>query len=315
MKAVIINAYGPSSVLRLAEVAQPAIAPGRVLVKVHYTSVNPIELLQRSGKFRIPLVNGFPRILGSDFSGVVAAVGQGVSAFRPGDSVYGMRSTTEGGAYAEYVSVKPNQLASMPANFSYAEAAGLPLVTLTTWQAMLGLAKFTAGQSVLINGASGGVGVYAAQLIKALGGRVTASCSYRNEALVRSLGADKVLDYTKVSIPDLGQTFDVFYDIFGNFSFGAVSHLLSSAGTYVTTIPTVNNFVTHGRSWFTKKKGKVVVVRPDGKQLEQIKTMCEQGQIKPIIDSTFDLSEMPQAHERISTKRAQGKVVIKVSDI
>lgn len=315
MKAVIINNYGEPSELKLADIPKPEIKPGRILVRVLYTSVNPIELLQRSGKFKLPIGSGLPRVLGSDFSGVVSAVGDGVTGFQPGDKVYGMRSTIEGGAYAEYVSVKPSQMTHMPSNYSFEEAAGIPLVALTTWQAVVGLAGFEAGQNVLVNGASGGVGVYAVQLIKALGGHVTATCSYRNEELVKSLGADVVLDYTKISIVDLGKQFDIFYDAFGNFSLGQVEHLLTPQGTYVTTIPGVKNFVTHGLSWLSKKKGKVVVVRPNGQQLDRIKTMCEEGQIKPIIDSTFDLSEMPQAHERIRTKRAKGKVVVKVSDI
>ncbi|MEQ8715313.1 MAG: NAD(P)-dependent alcohol dehydrogenase [Cyclobacteriaceae bacterium] len=314
MKAVVINRYGEPSELRLVEVPKPVLKAGRILVKVRYTSVNPIELLQRAGKFKIPVGNGFPRILGSDFSGVVSEVGDGVTAFRPGDKVFGMRSTIEGGAYAEYVSVKSSQLSLMPGNFSFEEVAGLPLVALTTWQAVVGLARFKAGQTVLVNGASGGVGVYAVQLIKALGGHVTAVCSYRNEELVKSLGADVVLDYTKISIVDLGKHFDIYYDAHGNYSLGEVAHLLNKSGTYVSTIPSVKNFATHGLIMFSRKKGKVVVVKPNAQQLERIKTMCEEGQIKPIIDSTFDLSEMPQAHERIRTKRATGKVVIKVSD-
>jgi NADPH:quinone reductase-like Zn-dependent oxidoreductase len=315
MKAVVINSYGESSELKIADVPKPATKSGRILVKVLYTSVNPIELLQRAGKFKIPVIDGLPRILGSDFSGVISEVGTSVKAFKTGDKVYGMRSTIEGGAYAEYVSVQPTQLSQMPANYSFEEAAGLPLVALTTWQAVVGLANFKAGQTVLVNGASGGVGVYAVQLIKALGGHVTATCSYRNEELVKSLGADVVIDYTKISITDLGNQFDVFYDAYGNFSLGEVEHLLTNSGTYVTTIPNIKNFANHGLSLLRRKKGKVVVVKPNAQQLERIKTMCEQGQIKPIIDSTFDLSEMPQAHERIRTKRAKGKVVIKVSDI
>ncbi|MEQ9301289.1 MAG: NAD(P)-dependent alcohol dehydrogenase [Cyclobacteriaceae bacterium] len=315
MRASVINRYGEPSEFTLSEVPKPQIKAGRILVKVLYTSVNPIELLQRAGKFKIPLASGLPRILGSDFSGVVSQVGDGVTSFKPGDKVFGMRSTFEGGAYAEYVSVKPCQLSPMPSNYSFEEAAGLPLVTLTTWQSVVGLAKFKAGQTVLVNGASGGVGVYAVQLIKALGGHVTATCSYRNKALVKSLGADVVLDYTKISILELGQQFDVFYDAYGNFSLGEVEHLLTKSGTYVSTIPNLKNFTNHGISFLSKKKGKVVVVRPNAQQLERIKTMCEEGQIKPIIDSTFDLSEMPQAHEKIRTKRAKGKVVIKVSDI
>ncbi len=315
MKAVVIDRFGDSSVLNLTEIPKPNLSSDGVLVKVCYTSVNPIELLQRSGKFKFPVGNSFPRILGSDFSGVVSEVGDKVKGFRPGDKVLGMRSTVEGGAYAEYVSAKPGQLSLIPNNFSFAEAAGLPLVTLTTWQAILGQANFKTGQKVLVNGASGGVGVYAVQLIKALGGHVTATCSYRNEHLVKSLGADVVLDYTKVSIVDLGKKFDVFYDVFGNYSLGKVEHLLTDKGTYCSTIPSVKNFLTHGLSFFSRKKGKVVVVRPNAQQLGRIVTMCEEGQIKPIIDSTFDLSEMPQAHERIRTKRAKGKVVIKVADI
>ncbi|MEM8896218.1 MAG: NADP-dependent oxidoreductase, partial [Bacteroidota bacterium] len=250
MKAIVINRYGDSSVLKLEEQPKPELAADRILVKVRYTSVNPIELLQRAGKFKLPVGNSFPRVLGSDFSGVVSEVGQKVSNFKVGDKIFGMRSTVEGGAYAEYVSVKPNQLSLMPSNYSFEEAAGLPLVVLTTWQALVDQAKFKEGQTVLINGASGGVGVYAVQLIKALGGHVTATCSYRNEHLVKSLGADVVLDYTKVSIVDLGKKFDVFYDAYGNYSLGKVEHLLTKKGTYCTTIPNVKNFVTHGLSFF-----------------------------------------------------------------
>lgn len=171
------------------------------------------------------------------------------------------------------------------------------------------------GDHILINGASGGVGVYAVQLAKAFGATVTAVTSDRNIELVKSLGADRVIDYNTIDLLQINEEIDYFYDAYGNYNFHKTKHLLSSSGVYVTTIPKVSHFISSGLTIWANKKAKVVVVKPNGTDLAHIKSMCEEGLIIPIIDSTFALQEMEQAHERLQTKRARGKIIIQVADL
>ncbi len=313
MKAATIRKYGDATVFQTEEVSMPQPKENEVLVHVKYAAVNPIEAMQRKGHLKWLYTKGMPRILGSDFAGVVNKTGTSVSGFKDGDHVFGMLSTLEGGSYAEYVTIREDQLSLAPKNFSPAESAGLPLVCLTTWQALQDLGKMKPGQRILINGASGGVGVYAVQLAKAMGATVTAVTSFRNKDLVEQLGADRVLDYTNCSIVDLNDLYDIFYDVYGNYSIGQIKHLLQKNGSYITTIPSPSNFIDQARTIFSAKKAKVVVVQPNGEQLHKVAKLCEEGKIKPVIDSTFALNEMALAHEKLRTKRAQGKIIIQVA--
>ncbi|MGB5365035.1 MAG: NAD(P)-dependent alcohol dehydrogenase, partial [Polyangiales bacterium] len=202
MRAVLIDRYGGPEVLRLATVPRPVPARGQVLVRTRFIGVNPKDVIVRKGKFQIATGKKFPLIVGHDISGEVVEVGLGADLVK-GDQVYGMINDFAGRAYAEYAAVDCQQLAKAPASIELAVAAAVPLAAQTALQALRDDAQLKAGQTVLINGASGGVGVFAVQIAKILGAHVTAVCSHRNVELVTELGADRVIDYTKIELVDL----------------------------------------------------------------------------------------------------------------
>jgi NADPH:quinone reductase-like Zn-dependent oxidoreductase len=310
MKAVVINRYGNSDVLELAEVNKPTPKTNQVVIKIVCSSINPIEVIRRNGGFKLLEGFTFPKILGSDFSGVVDAIGSNVKSYRVGDEVYGMSDMLKGGSYAEYIAMNASEIHEKPKMFSFSEAAGLPLVCLTTLQSYRKFTSMRPGQSIFINGASGGVGVYAVQLAKAFGMNVTATTSGKNEKFVTDLGADIVIDYTKTDLKDLKTKYDVFYDAFGNYSFAKVKHLLTANGVYISTIPSISNYKDQFITNFTSKKAKVVVVRPNGEDLILLTSLCDNNKVKPIIDSNFRLSEIQLAHEKLQSKRSRGKIII-----
>lgn len=313
MKAIIINAYGGAEVFQIEEMPKPIPSSSEILVRTICTSINPIEVVRRSGKLKLLQGLKFPKILGSDFSGVVVSKGKKVTKYEIGDLVFGMMGTLVGGAYAEYIVAKEKNVAHKPSTFTHAEAAGIPLVGLTSYQAFTKLAKMQSGQHILINGASGGVGVYAVQIARAIGAKVTAVCSYRNVDLMKDLGVDDVIDYTSINLLELKNKFDIFYDAYGNYHFNKVKHLLNPSGTYITTIPSARHFIDQAKTTFMSQKAKVVVVKPNQNDLKKLKSMCEDGSLKPIIDSTFEFHEMQKAHEKLQTKRTRGKIIIKVA--
>lgn len=316
MKAIIINAYGGPDVFQIEEMPKPIPSSSEILVRTMCTSINPIEVVRRSGKLRFLQGLKFPKVLGSDFSGVVVSKGKKVTKYEIGDLVFGMMGTFVGGAYAEYIVAKEKNVSHKPSSFTHEGAAGIPLVSLTSYQAFTKLAKVQTDQHILINGASGGVGVYAVQIAHALGAKVTAVCSYRNVDLMKVLGVNDVIDYTSVNLLELKNKFDVFYDAYGNYHFEKVKHLLKPKGTYITTIPTARHFIDQAKTTFTDQKVKVVVVKPNYEDLKILKSLCDDGSLKPIIDSTFEFHEMQKAHEKLQTKRTRGKIIIKVaSDI
>ena len=187
MKAIIYNSYGKLDVLQYSEnIEKPTIGPGKVLVNIKAAALNPVDCEMRKGMLAFIRSRSFPKIPGSDFAGIIAAVGKGVSGFKEGDEVYGMSKTRIGGSYAEYISISAKEIGHKPANISMEEAASIPLAALTSLQAMRNLANLTSGQSVLINGASGGVGVFALQLGRVIDVKTTAICSFRNVVLVKT---------------------------------------------------------------------------------------------------------------------------------
>jgi NADPH:quinone reductase-like Zn-dependent oxidoreductase len=314
MKAIVINKYGKSDVLVLAEVKKPTIKKNQVLIKIICSSINPIEVIRRKGGFRFLEGFTFPKILGSDFSGIVEAIGSNVKNYKVGDMVFGMSDMLKGGSYAEYIAMNEIEIYKKPENYSHAEAAGLPLVCLTTLQSFRKFTTMTPNQRIFINGASGGVGVYAVQLAKAFSMHVTATTSGKNAAFVKDLGADIVIDYIKSDIKESNTKYDIFYDAFGNYSFDTVKQLLSPNGVYISTIPSISNFTDQILSALSSKKTKVVVVRPNGNDLKLLSSLCANYKVKPIIDSNFKLSEIQLAHEKLQSKRSRGKIIIHHTD-
>lgn len=313
MQAITYHKYGSADVLQLEERPRPAVGRNEVLVRIRAAALNPVDCEIRRGMLRPVSSFGLPRIPGSDFAGEVVETGPGVRHLGSGDPVYGMAPPLSGGAYAGYIALKSDKLASMPKGISFEEAASVPLVALTALQALRDLAHIKAGQEVFIHGGSGGVGTVAIQLAKFFEARVTTSCSYRNTELVRDLGADEVIDYTKQDLTKLEKKYDIYFDVYGNMPFRRVKHLIRPKGRHVTTIISPVNFLTAFRTRMRPgKQARVVVVKSKAADLELIREIIEAGQLKPVVDKTYPLAEAAAAQKYLETKRASGKVVLKV---
>jgi NADPH:quinone reductase-like Zn-dependent oxidoreductase len=320
MKAIVRETYGPPDVLHLADVPLPTVRDGDVLIKVHAASANAGDWhLLRGTPLPFRIVAGLrtPRfkIIGSDIAGCVEAVGRNVTQFRPGDHVFGELSRCGFGAYAEFAVAPEKALALKPASLSFEESAGIPTAGCTALQA-LRKGRIQRGQRVLINGASGGVGTFAVQIAKSFGADVTAVCSPRNLEMVRSIGADHVLDYTKDNFAALGQRYDLIMAANGDRSIWDFKRALTASGTYVMTGGSNRQlmdallfgpFLSMGR----QKLGNLLV-KPNQADLRFLRELCEAGQVKPIIDRRFTLSEVPAAIRYIEDGHARGKVVITV---
>jgi NADPH:quinone reductase-like Zn-dependent oxidoreductase len=320
MKAIIYTKYGSPDVLELKEVEKPTPKDNEVLVKVHAASANPADWhLMRGKPFFVRFETGFPKpkntILGLDIAGRVEAMGSSVTQFQSGDEVFG---STSGGGFAEYVSAPENAIVVKPANCSFEEAAAVPVVAFTALQGLRDKGQIQSGQKVLVNGASGGVGSFAVQIAKSFGAEVTGVCSTRNLDLVRSIGADHVIDYTQEDFTKTGQRYDLIFDAVGNRSAGAYRRALSPNGRCV-----VAGFTTLSHMLFQvmvqgslmsmagrKKIGGMGVAKPNQKDLLAIKELLETGQVVPVIDRQYPLSETADAIRYLEEGHARGKVVI-----
>ena len=319
MKAVVRTRFGTPDVLEIQEVEKPTLEDGQVLVRVRAASLNLgdwhvtrgrpyiirlIGLRQRTPKDRIP---------GGDLAGRVEAVGANVKEFRPGDEVFGMSIRT----LSEYVAVKDVGLVRKPANVTFEQAAAVPIAATTALQGLRDFGALQPGQEVLINGASGGVGTFAVQIAKALGANVTGVCSTKNLDLVRSLGADRVIDYTREDFTKAGHRYDVILDVAGNHSLTAFKRALKPKGAIVLTgqtgrrehsifpflkTPLLKPFVRYRLRTFIAKRKK--------EDLNTLKEYLETGKIKPVVDRTYPLRDVREAMRYIGTLHARGKVVI-----
>jgi NADPH:quinone reductase-like Zn-dependent oxidoreductase len=317
MKAIVQNDYGSPDVLKLAEVAQPAIKDNQVMVRVKAVSINAGDVFaMRGSPWPIRLTAGFPKpknyILGCDMAGVVEAVGSSVTQFRPGDEVYAACS----GALAEYVSVAEDKPALRPVNLTFEQAAAIPTAAITALKGLRDVGKLRTGQKVLINGASGGVGTFAVQIAKALGAEVTGVCSARNVNMVRSLGADDVVDYTREDFTQNGRRYDQILDNVASHSFSDLMRVLTPQGLIVPNSGHSGMgyvFKAFLLSPFLRQLGSMYLAVPYGKDLKQLKEWIETGKIKPVIERTYPLREAPEAFRYLDKEHARGKVVITVA--
>ena len=318
MKAIVYEKYGPPDVLELREVDKPVIKDDEVLIKVHATTVSPLDYKFRSGEvFIARLMSGIrgPRkaILGCEAAGEIEEVGKDVSRFKPGDQVFVDLGPRLGG-YAEYLSCPERCVALKPANMSYEETATLSFGGTTALVFLRNLGKIQSGQRVLINGASGSVGTYAVQLAKHYGTHVTAVCSTSNLEMVKSLGADEVIDYTQDDFTQNGQTYDIIFDAVAKRTFGQCKGSLNAGGIYLATV------ITWGlifRMLWTKmigsKKAKFGIQSAKPGDLDFLKDMAEAGELRAVIDRTYPLAEVAEAHTYAELGHAKGKVVITVA--
>jgi NADPH:quinone reductase-like Zn-dependent oxidoreductase len=310
MKVVEYERFGDESVLSVVERPAPTPGPGQVLVDVAAAALNPKDVLTRGGKMRFFSGRRFPMRVGYDWSGTVRAVGRGVEGLVPGEDVFGMIQAWAGGAVAEQVVVEASQLAKKPAGLSHVQAAAIPLAALTALQALRDDGRLVAGQRVLINGASGGVGTFAVQVGRLLGGHVVAVTSARNAELVRSLGASEVLDYAATSATSVSPPVDVFFDVFGNQRFAACRPALTPTGTWVSTVPRLHVVASQLRSRFSSQRARLVLVRSRRKDLEQLAAWASAGSLQPVIDRVLPMADIAAAQRHLGTRRARGKVVL-----
>ena len=320
MKAIVYTKYGPPDVLQLKEVEKPTPKGDEVLVKVHAAVTNPADWhLMRGTPFFIRFDAGFPKpknqILGSDIAGRVEAVGSNITEFQPGHEVFGDISA---GGFAEYVCAPETTLALKPANLSFEQAAAVPVVAFTALQGLRDKGGIQPGQKVLINGASGGVGTTAVQIAKSFSSEVTGVCSTRNLDMVRSIGADHVIDYTQEDFTKNGQHYDLIFDAVGNRSVSDYKRALSPEGICVIAgFTTLSHFIFQVLilgSWVSrrgsKKIGSMGSAIPNKEDLVFIKELLEAGKVVPVIDRRYPLSEVPEAIRYLEEGHAQGKVVI-----
>jgi NADPH:quinone reductase-like Zn-dependent oxidoreductase len=331
MKAVVLRSYGSADQLEFADADKPVPAHDEVLVRVRATSVNPYDWHHMRGEpvfaraiaptmgLRVPKLT----ILGCDMAGEVEEAGRSVTRFRPGDRVFAL---LPGGGYAEYVAVKEDLLATMPENLSYEEAAATPMAAVTALLALRDLSRLTADQQVLVNGASGGVGTFAVQVAKALGASVTAVCGARHADLIRSLGADRVIDYRAQDFTREGQRYDVLLDIAGSRPVTACRRVVAPKGTIVIIGGPAGRWLKPmGRALGSLAAGPMLgrrVVMADAvgrkqkaqdlKALTELIELIEDGKVKPVIDRTYSFDQIPAAVAYQEQGHAQGKVVVTV---
>lgn len=312
MYAAVVQQYGAPEVLEYRSVKRPQIKPDQLLIRARASSINPIDWKIRQGMLKMLPGQTFPMILGFDTAGEVVEVGAQITHFQVGDSVYAYSNQFPGGAYAEYVAVSEKVTAPKPNNFSFEEAAAVPLAATTALQALRDEGKLDAGDRVLINGASGGVGTFAVQIAKALGAEVTAVCSAGNAELVRSLGADRTIDYKQQDFTQDNTKYDVIFDVKGNQSFSRCKAVLQPKGIYVTTQPLPGDFIQSVLTLFSAQKAKVILAKANSTDLLYLKEQIEEGKIRSIVDRTYPLSEIAEAHRYSEAGHAIGKIVITV---
>ncbi|MEM9539537.1 MAG: NAD(P)-dependent alcohol dehydrogenase [Cyanobacteria bacterium P01_E01_bin.42] len=316
MKAVILQAYGSSELLQYVDIDKPTIAAEQVLVKAIASSINPLDWKVREGMLKAFSGKKFPKILGFDVAGIVEEIGSNVTQFQPGDAVFACTTLGfQGSTNAEYIAVSESLLVPKPVNMTYKEAAGVPLAALTALQALRDRGRVKAGDRVLINGASGGVGTFAVQIAKILGAIVTGVCSTKNMELVRSLGADNVIDYTQEDFTQNTVKYDCILDAVAKQTFPNCRQVLKPKGIYISTLPDLSGaFWNVFTSIIPGQRAKWIVLNPTAQDLNILKDWIESDRLCTIVDRIYPLSELAIAHDRSESERAVGKIIIKVSE-
>ncbi len=318
MKAAVYRTYGPPEVVTCEDIPAPVLRPEdgkRLLIRVHAASMNPFDVLYRSGFLPIRFDQGWFRpklpVLGIDVAGTVIAAGPEVTRFKVGDAVYGGCF----GAHAEVVRAREDALAPLPQALSYEEAAALPTVAMTALQGLRDSAGLRAGQTVLVNGAAGGVGHVAVQIAKALGAEVTAVCSGPNLGWVQALGADHVIDYTRDDFTRAGKRYDVIYDAVGKRGYLESTRALKPDGVVVLENPLKVRSQLLQLGWSAlrgDRRAKMHLANANANDLAAISNLCETGQLRPVIERVYPLDHTADAHRHVERGHTQGKVVIGV---
>ncbi|HEX8246890.1 MAG TPA: NAD(P)-dependent alcohol dehydrogenase [Pyrinomonadaceae bacterium] len=319
MKAIVYHSYGSPDVLKYEELEKPTAADDEVLIKIRAASVNPLDFhFMRGEPFVIRLMAGLRQPkdtrLGRDLSGQVEAVGRNVTEFKAGDEVFGMCR----GAFAEYALDSKSELVTKPYNLTFEQAACVPVAALTALQGLRDKGKIQAGQKVLITGASGGVGTFAVQIAKTFDAEVTGVCSTRNVEMVRSIGADRVIDYTQEDFTNTGERYDLILDCYATHSLTEYRRALNPKGIYVGVGGPVGSmsgllaelFKQLVFSLVVSQKFITFMAKPNKADLLVIRELIESGKVTPVIDRRYGLDEVPEAMRYMEEGHARGKVVI-----
>jgi NADPH:quinone reductase-like Zn-dependent oxidoreductase len=332
MKAFVVDRYGNKDGMRLTEMPIPELREVDVLVQIHAAGVNPLDSKIRNGEFKLILPYRLPLILGNDFAGVVVRAGARARRFKPGDEVYARPDSDRIGAFAQFISIKEDSLANKPKSLTMEEAASIPLVGLTAWQALIERAKLKKGQKVLIHAGSGGVGTFAIQLAKHVGAIVATTTSTANVEWVKRLGADIVIDYSKDDFATILRDFDVVLNTLGRATLEKSFRVLKPGGKLISLSgpPDPAFAETIGSPWFLKlairllsyrirKKAKrhhvsysFLYMKASGDQLREIGSLVDSGVIRPVVDRVFPFESTREAMAYVESGRAKGKVVVKV---
>ncbi|PXX84750.1 NADP-dependent oxidoreductase [Staphylococcus warneri] len=333
MKAMVIHQY-KDELLSEEMMPIPNINPDEVRVKIKAASINPIDSKIKDGELKILLTYQFPLILGNDFSGIITEVGSNVKQFKVGDEVYGRPRKTQIGTFAEYIAVNEADIALKPSNVSFEEAASLPLVGLTSYQALNDIMQLKQGDKVLIQAGAGGVGTFAIQLAKSMGLYVATTASPKGFDLVSRLGADEIINYREQSFWNELSDYDGVFDTLGGDNLNHAFEVLKKGGTVtsISGIPTektgkemkigfVKTTLLRVASAKLKRIAKqysvnyeFLFMKPSGQQLEVIRQLVENGSIKPVIDKVYDFKETQAALEYSNSGRAKGKIIVKMED-
>ncbi|GAF43084.1 NADP-dependent oxidoreductase [Rhodococcus wratislaviensis] len=332
MKAFVLDRYGNNDGVRSGEIPEPELGSGDVLVQIHAASVNPLDLRIREGKLKPILPYGLPLVLGNDLAGVVVKVGPDARRFQPGDEVYARPDQGRIGAFAQLIAMNEDDVAVKPRELTMEEAASVPLVGLTAWQALIEKANLQAGQKVLIHAGSGGVGTFAIQLAKHLGATVATTTSTANVEWVQRLGADIVIDYKKEDFAAILQDYDVVVDTLGGETLEKSLRVLKPGGKVISVSgPPDREFAKEaGLNWILQqvmcllsfrirrkaKRDKVtysfLFMKSSGDQLRKLASIIDSGAIRPVVDQVFPFESTKEALAYVEQGRAKGKVVVKV---
>ncbi|MED3068938.1 NADP-dependent oxidoreductase [Bacillus thuringiensis] len=331
MKAMIIDRYGKVP-MRMAEVPTPEIKEYEVLAEIHAASINPIDFKIRDGKVKMLLKYEMPLILGNDFAGVITKVGSKVTRFKVGDAIYARPRKNKIGTFAEYIAIHEDDIALKPKNLSFEEAASIPLVGLTSYQALHDIMQLQKGQKILIHAGSGGVGTFAIQLAKIMGATVTTTASEAGANLVTSLGADEIINYKTEKFEDILKNYDAVFDTIGGATLEKSFNIIKSRGNIVSVsgMPNARFGKEFGSGFFKtllfslaskkltalEKKHNAqysfLFMKPSGDQLRTIANYIEAGKIKPVIDRVFPFEDAQKAMEYSESGRAKGKIIVKI---
>src|SRR5438046_143358 len=308
MKAVVAHEYGAPEVLKFEEVQRPEPNEDEALVRVVASSVNPADPLTLSGKYAREFGTHLPLIPGYDIAGVVEKTGASVTKLKVGDAVYGY--PTFGGGWADYVTVTESEVAAKPKSLNFVESAAVPMGALTAWQALVDVAKLQPGQTILIHGASGGVGSFAVQIAKSHGARVIATASTANQDLLKQLGADLAIDYTKTKFEDVAKEVDAVLDPVGKDTLARSYGVVRKGGIVMSLVarPDPAELQKHGI------RGAAISVHADADDLSEIAQLIDAGKIKPIITEVLPLTDAVKAQQQAATHHTRGKVVLRISD-